>query len=62
MFFFIFYRFEYPEELDVQELDGDADSVYCLYSVLVHSGNTHGGHYYHYMNPKMNGEVRSSKI
>ena len=27
MFFFHFYRFEYPEVLDLQELDGDADST-----------------------------------
>jgi ubiquitin carboxyl-terminal hydrolase 7 len=28
------------------------DNVYLLHSVLVHSGDVHGGHYYSYVKPQ----------
>ena len=53
-------RYEFPEELDLDVGDGkylsaDADrskrNKYKLHSVLVHSGGTHGGHYYAFIRP-----------
>ena len=53
-------RYEFCEELDLDAGDGkylspDADrskrNLYRLHSVLVHSGGTHGGHYYAYSRP-----------
>ncbi len=53
-------RYEFYEELDLDVGDGkylspDADrskrNKYRLHSVLVHSGGTHGGHYYAYSRP-----------
>ncbi|KDR67782.1 hypothetical protein GALMADRAFT_231689 [Galerina marginata CBS 339.88] len=43
-------RYEYPETLDLSEfIDGNADRsspwIYKLHSVMVHSGNLHGGQY-----------------
>lgn len=53
-------RYEFPEELDLdvgggKYLSPDADrskrNKYRLHSVLVHSGGTHGGHYYNFIRP-----------
>ncbi|ELT89456.1 hypothetical protein CAPTEDRAFT_149911 [Capitella teleta] len=49
-------RFEFPEvlELDLflQTPDPADPAIYLLHSVLVHSGDNHGGHYVVYINPK----------
>eukprot|EP00048_Salpingoeca_helianthica_P022479 m.18459 g.18459 ORF g.18459 m.18459 type:complete len:1051 (+) comp7370_c1_seq1:476-3628(+) len=51
-------RFEFPEVLDmtrfVQQPSPDGD-VYVLHSVLVHSGGSHGGHYYVFIRPTPDG-------
>jgi ubiquitin carboxyl-terminal hydrolase 7 len=53
-------RYEYPEMLDLDVDDrkyqaANADrtkrNMFKLHSVLVHSGNTHGGHYYAFSRP-----------
>ena len=53
-------RYEFPDELDLDQEDGkwlseNADrnvrNLYKLHSVLVHSGGVHGGHYYAYIQP-----------
>ena len=41
----IFAKFEFPDRLQLQGTD------YRLFSVLVHSGNVHGGHYYAFIRP-----------
>ncbi|CAD6193073.1 unnamed protein product [Caenorhabditis auriculariae] len=49
-------RFEYPEELDLTEFsDGihPDECVYNLQSVLVHSGDFHGGHYVVFINTNL---------
>eukprot|EP00455_Lapot_gusevi_P024709 TRINITY_DN2577_c0_g1_i7.p1 TRINITY_DN2577_c0_g1~~TRINITY_DN2577_c0_g1_i7.p1 ORF type:complete len:598 (+),score=207.85 TRINITY_DN2577_c0_g1_i7:135-1928(+) len=53
-------RFEFPTELDltpflanVEGADRSVPPVYILHSVLVHSGNVHGGHYYAYVRPSL---------
>ncbi|OQR93624.1 ubiquitin carboxyl-terminal hydrolase 12 [Achlya hypogyna] len=50
-------RFEFPKRLDLTEYlpvanDGPAP-VYHLHSILVHSGDVHGGHYYVYVRPRL---------
>lgn len=52
------YEFEEVLDLDVGDrkyLSKDSDTAkqnkYKLHSVLVHSGGTHGGHYYAYSRP-----------
>lgn len=53
-------RYEFYEELDLDVGDRKYHSAaadptkrnkYKLHSVLVHSGGTHGGHYYAYIRP-----------
>ena len=47
-------RFEFPQRLDLTQYckdPGDETNVYQLHSVLVHSGDVHGGHYYVYIRP-----------
>jgi ubiquitin carboxyl-terminal hydrolase 7 len=52
-------RHEFPYEIDLEPfLDKDADRsksyVYHLHSVLVHSGDLHGGHYFAFIKPDKN--------
>ncbi|KAG4101998.1 cysteine proteinase [Neocallimastix lanati (nom. inval.)] len=54
-------RFEFPDRIDLSKyLSKDADKsikyVYRLHSVLVHSGNLHGGHYCAFIQPKLDGK------
>jgi ubiquitin carboxyl-terminal hydrolase 7 len=54
-------RFEFPERVDLSKyLSKDADRsikyVYRLHSVLVHSGDLHGGHYCAFIQPKLDGK------
>lgn len=48
-------RFEFPEEIDLQPYMSsdckETDQTYLLHSVLVHSGDGHGGHYTAYIRP-----------
>ena len=53
-------RYEFPEELDLdigdrkylsKEADATKRNRFKLHSVLVHSGGTHGGHYYMFSRP-----------
>jgi len=50
-------RYEFPLEMDLTRfLDPSSDSIhedntYCLFSILVHSGDVSGGHYYAYIKP-----------
>lgn len=55
-------RYEFPEHLDLDRdghkyltkdsaREGAASNSYSLYSVLVHSGGVHGGHYYAFIRP-----------
>ncbi|PVF96521.1 cysteine proteinase [Serendipita vermifera] len=49
-------RFEYPSEIDMEEfLSSDANRseshVYQLHTVMVHSGDLTGGHYYTFIKP-----------
>lgn len=58
---FISLRFEFPEQLPLDEflqaLDVKDPANYILHAVLVHSGDNHGGHYVVYLNPKGDGKV-----
>mmetsp|Transcript_19656 Transcript_19656/g.42954 ORF Transcript_19656/g.42954 Transcript_19656/m.42954 type:complete len:1106 (-) Transcript_19656:700-4017(-) len=58
-------RYEFPQELDLDRdnfkyLTEDADksvrNLYALHSVLVHSGGIHGGHYYAFIRPNLEGQ------
>jgi len=54
-------RFEFPDTVDLSRyLSDDADRsikyVYRLHSVLVHSGDLHGGHYCAFIQPKLDGK------
>jgi ubiquitin carboxyl-terminal hydrolase 7 len=54
-------RFEFPDRVDLSKyLSKDADKsikyVYRLHSVLVHSGDLHGGHYCAFIQPKLDGK------
>jgi len=56
-------RYEFTETLDLSEFcpsrEGAqpcAPSIYKLHSVMVHSGDVFGGHYYAYIRPKCTGE------
>ncbi|RXM28003.1 Ubiquitin carboxyl-terminal hydrolase 7, partial [Acipenser ruthenus] len=55
-----FFRFEFPEQLPLdeflQKLDSKDPANYILHAVLVHSGDNHGGHYVVYLNPKGDGK------
>ena len=45
-------RYEFPEKLDLSEfLKEPEEATYTLHSVLVHSGDNHGGHYVAYICP-----------
>lgn len=53
-------RYEFPETLDLdngdrkylsQSSDPSKCNLYKLHSVLVHSGGTHGGHYFAFSRP-----------
>lgn len=56
-----FLRFEFPEQLPLDEFlqkpDVKDPANYILHAVLVHSGDNHGGHYVVYLNPKGEGKV-----
>lgn len=52
-------RFEFPEQLDLDEYLKEKESTpatYTLHAVLVHSGDNHGGHYVVFINPKGDGK------
>ncbi|ORX47578.1 cysteine proteinase [Piromyces finnis] len=54
-------RFEFPDRVDLSKyLSKDADKskkyIYRLHSVLVHSGDLHGGHYCAFIQPKLDGK------
>ena len=61
-------KYEFPSELDLDRDNGklfaknaegrQVRNLYRLYSVLVHSGGVHGGHYYAFVrpNPRTSGE------
>lgn len=57
----LLYRFEFPDQLPLDEFLQKPDSKdpanYILHAVLVHSGDNHGGHYVVYLNPKGDGKV-----
>lgn len=59
--FSLFNRFEFPDQLPLDEFLQKPDSKdpanYILHAVLVHSGDNHGGHYVVYLNPKGDGKV-----
>ena len=53
-------RYEFPEKLDLdreefkymtKDSDKSMKNQYTLYSILVHSGGVHGGHYYAFIRP-----------
>mmetsp|Transcript_7331 Transcript_7331/g.19028 ORF Transcript_7331/g.19028 Transcript_7331/m.19028 type:complete len:1112 (-) Transcript_7331:2065-5400(-) len=59
-------RYEFPERLDLDvgnrkyfspSSDRSQRNVYLLHSVLVHSGGVHGGHYYAYIRPTLEGDA-----
>lgn len=58
-------RFEFPEQLPLDEFlqktDPKDPANYILHAVLVHSGDNHGGHYVVYLNPKGDGKVSIEK-
>lgn len=61
LFFSFLCRFEFPDQLPLDEFLQKPDSKdpanYILHAVLVHSGDNHGGHYVVYLNPKGDGKV-----
>lgn len=61
LFFSLLCRFEFPDQLPLDEFLQKPDSKdpanYILHAVLVHSGDNHGGHYVVYLNPKGDGKV-----
>lgn len=62
---FFFNRFEFPEQLPLDEFlqktDPKDPANYILHAVLVHSGDNHGGHYVVYLNPKGDGKVSAGR-
>lgn len=51
----IYYRYEFPEKLNLEEFlkeKEDTPATYTLHTVLVHSGDNYGGHYVAYLNPR----------
>lgn len=60
-----FNRFEFPEQLPLDEFlqktDPKDPANYILHAVLVHSGDNHGGHYVVYLNPKGDGKVSAGR-
>ncbi|XP_035689702.1 ubiquitin carboxyl-terminal hydrolase 40-like [Branchiostoma floridae] len=46
-------KFTFPKELDMaafcQDADQETDTVYELFSVVIHKGSAHGGHYHAYI-------------
>lgn len=60
-----FNRFEFPEQLPLDEFlqktDPKDPANYILHAVLVHSGDNHGGHYVVYLNPKGDGKVSAGQ-
>ena len=62
------HRFEFPERLEldkyVKEGGGEGAKAmakgYVLHAVLVHSGDTHGGQYFVFINPRGDGRVSCS--
>lgn len=60
------YRFEFPEQLNLEEFLKSEEEcpppVYTLHAVLVHSGDNHGGHYVVFINPKGDGKVSMIKV
>eukprot|EP00301_Raphidiophrys_heterophryoidea_P026533 c9185_g1_i2.p1 GENE.c9185_g1_i2~~c9185_g1_i2.p1 ORF type:complete len:733 (-),score=158.52 c9185_g1_i2:1451-3649(-) len=55
-------RFEFPETLDLNEFmaeKSDVNYTYSLHSVLVHSGDVHGGHYFAFIRPMDDSGSRS---
>ncbi|XP_022086009.1 LOW QUALITY PROTEIN: ubiquitin carboxyl-terminal hydrolase 40-like [Acanthaster planci] len=46
-------KYIFPEEMDMspytEKTEASDDAVYELFSVLIHSGSTHGGHYHAYI-------------
>ncbi|OQR88705.1 ubiquitin carboxyl-terminal hydrolase 5 [Thraustotheca clavata] len=50
-------RFEFPVRLDLSQYVPNTSeapsSIYQLHSILVHSGDVHGGHYYVYVRPRL---------
>ena len=52
--------FEFPEELNLSKykftdsMSDENEDTYRLYSVLVHNGDVHHGHYYSYQKPSTN--------
>lgn len=61
-------RYEFPLELDLTRfLDPSSesyhqDNTYCLFSILVHSGDVSGGHYYAFIQPHPNEEAQWYKF
>jgi ubiquitin carboxyl-terminal hydrolase 7 len=48
--------FEFDPEIDLSKYSvGEQDCTYKLFSVIVHSGNAHNGHYFAYINPSLKG-------
>ena len=58
-----YFRFEFPQKLNLDEFLQSTDkadkATYILHAVLVHSGDNHGGHYVVYINPKGDNKVWS---
>ena len=56
----LFYcRFEFYDKIDLNpylEAPESSPVTYTLHAVLVHSGDTHGGHYVVFINPKCDGQ------
>ena len=53
-------RYEFPFKLNLDPFLKEPESTpadYTLHSVLVHSGDNHGGHYVGFINPNGDGKV-----
>ncbi|KAI4299933.1 hypothetical protein L6164_033353 [Bauhinia variegata] len=64
-------RYEFPLRLDLDrenekylspEADRSVHNLYTLYSVLVHSGGVHGGHYYAFIRPTVSDQWEASLV
>ena len=57
---FICHRYEFPFKLNLDPFLKEPEETpadYTLHSVLVHSGDNHGGHYVGFINPRGDGKV-----
>lgn len=62
--YFLLSRYEFPYKLNLDPFLKDPEDTpadYTLHSVLVHSGDNHGGHYVGFINTSTEGKAQVRK-